>query len=240
MRTSPIAVFVLACLALPAAAAPRSTPGAAVADYWSWFSGSGSTPGAYKAPELPCQQVHLLVNQYSRAGKRFVTQDGQEYAYNFLISLGANARICRANDAPTIPAEAMMPQRFPVSFMNWLEDHDADKAIRRAAMAYVAAADAEEDPVGKLTAQRKLFWDLSMKAVLADPAQRASICAAIEPANKGCAEQLQTRTLDELYAAGHRAGGAAERVPAAPPPAARASDSGKAEPPPANAQPAKQ
>ena len=199
----PALVLVATFVVTPLAAAARATP--TVVDFWSWFAGPSAAPGAYGAPAMPCQTVHGLVNQYSRSGKRFVTQDGQEYAYNFLISLGANARICRDNDAPVIPAEAMMPQRFPVSFVSWLDEHDGDKAIRRAAMGYLAAADADADPIGAMKAQRKLFWESAMKAVLSEPDQRARICREIEPENKACPDQLQTRTLDELYAAGRKA-----------------------------------
>lgn len=207
MRPSSLA-GLLCCLLLSASARARAVdPNAAVSDFWSWFAGPGAEPGAFKAPAMPCAKVHELVNQYSKSGKRFVSSDGQEYAYNFLIALGANGdpRLCRYTDGPTIPAEAMMPQRFPLSFASWLDAHDSDEAIRHAAMGYLNAASSTEDPVGTMIAERKKFWDLAMKAVLADPAQRARICKEIEPDNQGCPEQLQTRSLEELYAAGRRA-----------------------------------
>jgi hypothetical protein len=190
-------------------AAPRApaAPGAAVSGpqaFWDWFVGAAGTPGAFKAPEMPCSLVHDLNGETSRSHKRKVEDRGQVYYAPFMLDLGANPKLCMYTDAPTIPAEAMLPMS-PSAFNEWIADHDKDQSVRGPMLDYIKAATSTENPVARMTGDRAKFWRAALKAVLADDALRSSLCAKLQPDAPSCASSIGTKTPDELYALGRSA-----------------------------------
>ena len=184
----------------PKAAAPESGP----ESFWKWFVGADEAPGAYRAPEMPCSLVHDLNNVNARAPKRRITDRGQTYYAPFMLSVGANPKLCMYTDGPTIPAEAMLPMS-PTAFNSWIADQDKDQSVRAPMMDYIKAADDTENPVARMTADRAKFWPAALKAVLADGAFRAALCAKLEPKSASCATDIAGKSADDLYALGRKA-----------------------------------
>ncbi len=180
-----------------APSAPKTGPEA----FWDWFVGGAGSPGAFKAPEMPCSLVHDLNNANARAPKRRIPDRGQVYYAPFMLSVGANPKLCMYTDSPTIPAEAMLPMS-PTAFNDWIGDNDKDQTVRGPMLDYIKAADDAEGPVARMTSDRAKFWPAALKAVLADDGFRASLCAKLEPKAASCATEIASKSPDDLYQLG--------------------------------------
>jgi hypothetical protein len=184
-----------------AAAAKPAEDATGPGSFWDWFVGDGNTPGAYRAPEMPCSTVHDINGETSRTHRRKLTDRGQVYFASFILDVGANPKLCMYTDGPTIPAEAMLPMS-PTTFSSWIGSHDPDQTVRSTMLDYIAAGSSTDDPVGRMTRDRTKFWAATLKAVLSDDAGRAEICARAMPKAPSCASEITSKTPDQLYQLG--------------------------------------